>query len=70
MNKLTTLFFAFVGVLGFGQEENTIIARQGQVSFFSYTAVENIEATNNQVLSIINLEDSKIAVNMLMRYLP
>jgi len=43
------------------------IARQGQVSFFSYTSVENIEATNNQVLSIIDLSKNEISISMLMR---
>lgn len=47
--------------------QNQQIARQGQVSFFSYTSVENIEANNNQVLSIIDYSKSKIAVSMLMR---
>jgi hypothetical protein len=50
----------------FGQSDK-IIARQGKVSFFSYTAVENIEATNNQVISIIDRESGEIAVQMLMR---
>ena len=43
-----------------------IITRQGQVSFFSYTSVENIKAENNQVLSIIDLQKGEIAVSMLM----
>ncbi|MFX0557495.1 YceI family protein [Maribacter sp. CXY002] len=43
-----------------------VIARQGQVAFFSYTQVENIKAENNQVLSIIDLENNNIAVSMLM----
>lgn len=43
-----------------------VIARQGQVSFFSYTSVENIKAENNQALSIIDFENSEIAVSMLM----
>ena len=47
--------------------QNQQIARQGQVSFFSYTSVENIEANNNQVLSIIDYSKSKIAVSMLIR---
>ena len=46
--------------------EERIIARQGQVSFFSYTTVENIKAENNQVLCIIDLQDGRIAVSMLM----
>lgn len=48
------------------EEPDKIIARQGQVSFFSYTSVENIKAENNQVLSIIDLKEGSIAVSMLM----
>ncbi len=43
-----------------------LIARQGKVSFFSYTTVEHIKAENNQVLSIIDTDKSTIAVSMLM----
>ena len=43
-----------------------VIARQGQVAFFSYTSVENIKAENNQVLSIMDLQTGEIAVSMLM----
>ncbi len=43
-----------------------MIARQGKVSFFSYTSVENIKAENNQVSSIIDLNTGEIAVRMLM----
>ncbi len=67
MSKITTLFFVFICFLGYAQEETRIIARQGQVSFFSYTSVENIEATNNQVYSVIDLSEKEIAVSMLMR---
>jgi len=52
----------------YGKQVDThkIIARQGQVSFFSYTSVENIKAENNQALSIIDLQKGDIAVSMLM----
>ncbi|WP_239540784.1 YceI family protein [Spongiivirga citrea] len=43
-----------------------VIARQGKVSFFSYTSVEHIKAENNQVFSIIDLDSGEIAVSMLM----
>ncbi len=43
-----------------------VIARQGKVAFFSHTTVEDIKAENNQVLSIIDIENGKIAVSMLM----
>ncbi len=50
-----------------GQEQGNMICRQGKVAFFSYTSVENIEAVNNQVVSVLNLEKKEIAVSMLMR---
>ncbi|WP_238718876.1 YceI family protein [Pelagihabitans pacificus] len=46
--------------------DGKVIARQGKVSFFSHTSVEDIKAENNQVLSVIDLKDGKIAVSMLM----
>lgn len=49
----------------YGQDKQ--IARQGQISFFSYTKVENIEATNNQSLSVLDAQTGEIAVRMLMR---
>lgn len=67
MNKLylQVIFFSvFISQLN-AQEQ--FIARQGQISFFSYTSVENIEAKNNQVLSILDIEKNEIAVSMLMR---
>ena len=64
MNKLI-LILLFPLMLTSSQSEK-IIARQGQVSFFSYTSVENIKAQNNQVLSIIDLSSHDIAVSMLM----
>ena len=67
MNKIITLIFILISFFGFSQEQGEIIARQGKVSFFSYTSVENIEATNNQVLSSIDLSKKEIAVSMLMR---
>ena len=67
MNKILIILFVLVSKLTFAQNSNQMITRLGQVSFFSYTPVENIEAYNNQVYSIIDLSDKKIAVSMLMR---
>lgn len=69
MKNKNTNIVILVLMLHFGlfSQSNKIISRQGKVSFFSYTSVENIEATNNQVLSIINTQNGEIAVQMLMR---
>lgn len=67
MNKLIPLFLLFFYFVDFGQKHQQFIARQGQISFFSYTSVENIEAKNNQVLSILDIEKQELAISMLMR---
>ena len=66
MNKKFILFFLCICFLGFNTKSKQFIARQGQISFFSYTTAENIEATNNQVLSIIDLSNNEVAISMLM----
>lgn len=67
MNKLLPLFFLIFSYSNLDIKKNQFIARQGQISFFSYTSVENIEAKNNQVLSILDIEKEEIAISMLMR---
>ncbi len=66
MNKFL-LAFIFIISSSIASETNEYIERQGQVTFFSYTSVENIQATNNQVLSLFNPETQEIAVSILMR---
>jgi len=56
MNKLFPLFLLIISFADFDVKQNQFIARQGQVSFFSYTSVENIEAKNNQVLSLLDID--------------
>lgn len=67
MNKIIPFFLLIFIVSSPQKNSKQFIARQGQISFFSYTSVENIEANNNQVLSIFDTETNEIAVNMLMR---
>ncbi|MDD7913083.1 hypothetical protein [Polaribacter ponticola] len=59
MNKFLPLIFLLITFADFNLKQQQFIARQGQISFFSYTSVENIEAKNNQVLSILDLEKKK-----------
>jgi len=63
---IRSIIFLFLLILNFQDSGNKVIARQGQISFFSYTSVENIKAENNQALCIIDLNSSEIAVSMLM----
>ncbi|UOB18116.1 YceI family protein [Abyssalbus ytuae] len=43
------------------------ITRQGHISFFSHSPVEDIEAYNDQVLSIVNANTGEVAVSLLMK---
>lgn len=67
MNKLIPILLLFTFFNSVDKKPSQYIARQGQVTLFSYTSVENIEAKNNQVLSILDIEKQEIAVSMLMR---
>jgi len=67
MNKILPLFFLALLFADLDTKPDQYIARLGQVSFFSYTSVENIEAKNNQVLSILDISKNEIAISMLMR---
>tara|TARA_R110002073_G_scaffold108336_9_gene243697 strand:+ start:127280 stop:127828 length:549 start_codon:yes stop_codon:yes gene_type:complete len=67
MNRSILLLFLTFGVSITNAKAQQHIERLGQVTFFSYTSVENIQAVNNKVLSIIDLESGKIEVSVLMR---
>src|SRR5690554_1149996 len=49
------------------EAQDRYITRQGFISFYSHTPVEDIEAVNNQVLSIVDLESGAVAVTLLMK---
>nr|WP_299343237.1 YceI family protein [Allomuricauda sp.] len=67
MNKSILLFALFMTPLCWGQSASRVITKQGQISFFSHTQVEDIEAVNNQVLSVADFSTAEVAVSMLMR---
>ena len=65
MNK-TLFLFLLICMKGVSQNAE-YIERQGEVTFFSYTSVENIQAKNTQTLSLFNTKTQEIAVQILMR---
>lgn len=67
MKKLTILLLLII-TLGFqvkGQER--FLTREGHITFFSETPIENIEANNYNVLSILDLSRGQVAVDMLIK---
>jgi len=61
---LILFIFLFVNQL-FSQEK--YLTKDGYISFFSHSLVEDIKADNNQVVSIIDTETGEIAIQLLMR---
>ncbi|MEM7656218.1 MAG: YceI family protein [Bacteroidota bacterium] len=66
MNKLFLLLplALLLFTQGFAQKQLT---RTGTITFFSSTPVEDIEAVNNQVTSVINPEKGEMAFAVLMK---
>lgn len=65
MKKFTIL----IALLVFGQLVNAqkYMTQNGVISFFSTTPVEDIEAVNNQVSAVLNVENGEIASVLLMK---
>ncbi|MGV6832083.1 MAG: YceI family protein, partial [bacterium] len=63
----TSILLFFSIAISKEKSATQFIERQGSVTFFSYTSVENIEAKNDQTLSILDTETGEIAVRILMR---
>ena len=51
-------------ILGFQANGQLYMAQNGEVSFFSKTPLEDIDALNKQVGSIINIANNEVAVQM------
>lgn len=60
MRSKLAISLAFV-IVATALSAQKLKTRSGQVRFFSETPIENIEAINNQVSSVINLENGQFA---------
>ena len=49
------------------QAQDVFITRHGQVSFFSKTPLENIDAVNNEVSSVLNVQTGEIGFAVLIK---
>ncbi len=58
---------SFLLIVSFMNAQEKFLTKQGFVSFFSTTLIEDITADNHQVLSIIDTENGSIAVAILMK---
>jgi polyisoprenoid-binding protein YceI len=65
MRRLT-LIIALVG-FAFAANSQKMMTRTGKITFFSEASLENIEAVNNQVSSVINADNGDVAFSLLMK---
>lgn len=54
-------------VVSFSAEAQKLYTRDGHISFFSSTPVEDIKADNYEVSSVINVENGEIVFSVLMK---
>jgi len=67
MKKLPLLIATtLISVCLFGQSQNKWFTRTGQISFFSATTAENIDAKNNEVFSLIDQSKGDLAFQVLV----
>lgn len=65
MKKILILSFSLaIGLCSFGQKYMT---QNGTISFFSEAPIENIESTNGQVSSVVDMENGQLAFSLLMK---
>ena len=66
MNKLT-LLPVLVFLIGSLKGQETFVTRHGQISFFSKTPLENINAVNNEVSSAFNTTTGELGFAVLIK---
>ena len=65
MKRLSLILFFLT--IAFGMNAQRYFTRQGKISFYSETPIENIEAHTNKVLCIIDLNKGQVAVDLLIK---
>jgi hypothetical protein len=65
--KVVLIGILFVGLLGSVSAQTKYMDRSGKASFFSSAPMEDIEAHNDQAMSILDIKTGEIVASMLMR---
>lgn len=63
-NLFITLYFIIISSLVACAQSSIFETRQGNITFFSSAPLEDIEAKNNKVISLINVRNNEIAVRV------
>ncbi len=60
------LIFAALLIINCTASAQTYMTKNGKISFFSKTDIENIDAVNNQAVSVLNTQNGEIAFSVLV----
>lgn len=66
MKFITTILCCFLFV-SITNSQGKYLTKSGHITFFSSSSMEDIKAENNQVLSIIDASNGKMAISILMK---
>lgn len=64
--KNLILIIAVLFAFNLAASAQNYITKNGKISFFSKTDIENIDAVNNQAVSVLNTENGELAFSVLM----
>lgn len=64
MNKMILLLFLFA-FMNINADAQVYYTKNGNISFFSKTVLENIDAENNQVISVLNVASGSLQFSLL-----
>ena len=67
MNKKIILLVLSLAIQTLVLAQSRLLDRAGNVRFFSEAPLENIEATTQQALGVLDIESNKVAVSILMK---
>ena len=66
MKKIYILLLC-LAITSIVNSQNRYLTKSGSITFFSSTPMEDIKADNNQVLSIVDTKDGRMAISILMK---
>lgn len=67
MKSIAILFFLLLHISFTGFAQSKLFTKNGIISFYSKSPVEDIEATNNKVLAIFDLEKNTMEFSVLIK---
>ena len=64
--KNLVLIFAALLIINCTASAQTYMTKNGKISFFSKTDIENIDAVNNQTMSVLNTQNGEIVFSLMV----